>query len=38
MEEEVESFLANVRSTVGYDREKVLGGIRGGVECVSVRV
>ena len=24
VEEEVESFLANVRSTVGYDRENVL--------------
>ena len=24
MEEEVESFLANVGSTVGYDRENVL--------------
>ena len=36
MEEEVESFLANVRSTVGYDRENVLGGRRGDVESVSV--
>ena len=34
VEEEVESFLANVRSTVGYDRENVLGGRRGGVESM----
>ena len=38
VEEEVESFLANVRSTVGYDRENVLrerNKGRCGV-CVSV--
>ena len=35
VEEEVESFLADVRSTVGYDRENVLRERnRGGVECV----